>query len=69
MRDGAYVKSLDEYKSIGTPWIALCANGDNLTFVDSFGVERIPKEIKKYIGNKNITTDIYQLQEYDSVMS
>ena len=47
MRDGAYVKNLDEYKSIGTPWRAQCANGDNLTYADSFGVERFPKEIKK----------------------
>ena len=69
MRDEAYVKNLDEYKSISTPWIAQCANGDNLTYADSFGVERFPKEIKKWIDNKNITTDIYRIQEYDSVMS
>ena len=69
MRDEAYVKNLDEYKSIGTPWRAQYANGDNLTYADSFGVERFPKEIKKWIDNKNITTDIYRIQEYDSVMS
>ena len=37
-------------------------------FFDSFGVEHIPKEIKKITGNKNITTNIYRIQTYDSIM-
>ena len=32
------------------------------------GVENIPKEIKKSIGNKNVVTNIYRIQEYDSIM-
>ena len=36
-------------------------------YSDSFGVEHIPKEIKKLIGNKNIITDIYKIQAYDSI--
>ena len=44
-QDGAYVINLDEYKSIGTHWIALYENGNNTSYFDSFGVERIPKEI------------------------
>ena len=39
-----------------------------MTYFDSFGVEHIPKEIKKFIGNKNITTNIFRIQAYDSVM-
>ena len=31
-------------------------------------VEYIPKEIKKFIGNKNITTNIYRVLAYDSIM-
>ena len=31
--------------SIGTHWIALRVNGDNVTYFDSFGVEYIPKQI------------------------
>ena len=27
-------------------------NGNNIIYFDSFGVEHIPKEIKKFIGNK-----------------
>ena len=42
IKDGTYVLNLDEYKSIGTHWIALYANGDNVTYLDSFGVQNIP---------------------------
>ena len=43
-------------------------NGDNVTYFDSFGVEHIAKEIKKFIGNKKIITNIYYIQAYDSIM-
>ena len=39
-----------------------------VTFFDSFGVEHVPKDIKKLIGNRNITTIIYGIQSYDSIM-
>ena len=44
-------------------------NDNNTTYFDSFGVEYIPKEIRKFIGNKNIITNIYRIQAYDSIMS
>ena len=44
------------------------ANRNNVTYFDSLGVEHIPKEIKKFIGNKIIITNICRVQEYDSVM-
>ena len=43
-------------------------NGNNIMYFDSFGVEHIPKEIKKFIGNKNIITRISRIQAYDSIM-
>ena len=43
-------------------------NGNNVIHFDSFGVEHVPKEIKKLIGNKNIITNIYRIQAYDSIM-
>ena len=43
-------------------------NGKNVTYCDSFGVEHIPKETKKFVGNKNITINIYRIQVYDSIM-
>ena len=39
-----------------------------MTYFDSFGVEHIPKEIKKFIDNKNTITNIFRIQTYDSVM-
>ena len=43
IKDGAYVINLDEYKSIGTHWIALYVNAENVTYFDSFKVKHIPK--------------------------
>ena len=52
IKDGAYVLNLDEYSDIGTHWIALYENDKIVTYLDSFGVEYIPKEIKHFINNK-----------------
>ena len=41
---------------------------NNVIHFDSFGVEHIPKEIKKFICNKNIERNIFRVQAYDSVM-
>ena len=68
IKDGAYVTNLDQYSDIGTHWIALYVNTKTVTYFDSFGVEHIPKEIKKFINNKNIIANIFRIQEYDSVM-
>ena len=43
-------------------------NNNDVTYFDSFGVEHIPKEIKKFINNKNIKTNIFRIQANDSVM-
>ena len=43
-------------------------DNNNVTYVDSFGVEHIPKEIKKFTSNKNTVTSIYRIQAYDSIM-
>ena len=68
IKDEAYVINLDEYESIGTHWVALYVNDNNITYFDSFGVVQIPKEIKKFIRNKNIITAIYGIQAYSSIM-
>ena len=39
-----------------------------MAYFDNFGVEHIPKEIKNFNGNKNITTNIVRLQVYDLKM-
>ena len=68
IKDGAYVINLDEYSDIGTHWIALYVNNKTITYFDSFGIEHIPKDVKKFIGNTHIVTNIYRIQNYDSIM-
>ena len=66
--DVEYIINLGEYEAIQTHWIALHVNGKNVTYFDSFGVEHIPKEIRRFIRNKYIITNIYRIQAYDSIM-
>ena len=61
IKDGPYVINLDEYADMGTHWIALFFNGSEIVDFDSFGVEYFPKEIKEFIGNKNLTANIFRL--------
>ena len=68
IKDGTYIINYDEPESIGTHWITLYLNAENVTYFDSFGVAHVPKEIRKLIGNKNIITNIYRIQAYDSIM-
>ena len=63
-----YIINLDGYESIGTHWIALYVNSENVTYFDCLGVEHIPKQIRNVIENKNITTNIYRLQACNSVI-
>ena len=56
----AYIINLDGYKSIGTHWIALYVDNNNVSYFENFGVEHIPEEIRKFIGNKNIITNIIE---------
>ena len=68
IKDGAYVIHLGEYSDIETHWIALYVNNKSVTYFDSFGIEHIPKEVKKFIGNRNTISNIYRIQNYDSIM-
>ena len=68
IKDGAYVINLDDYSDIGSHWIALYVKNNDITYFDSFGVEHIPKEIKAFIKNRNIKTNIFRIQGYDSIM-
>ena len=68
IKNGSYIKNLDEYADVGTHWIVLYISNNNAIHFDSFGVERILKEITKFIGNKNIKANIFRIQAYDSMM-
>ena len=43
-------------------------NNNSVTYFDYFRVEHIPKEIKEFVKNKNIITNIFRIQAYDSIM-
>ena len=68
IKDGEYVIYLDEYSDIGTHWVALYLRNNDITYFDSFGIDHIPKEIKAFIGNENIKTNIFTIQGYDSII-
>ena len=61
IKDKAYAINLDEFKSVGTYQIALNVNGNDITYFNSFADECIPKEIEKFIGHRNITTNTFTI--------
>ena len=68
IKDAAYVINLDEYGDVGTHWISLFCNGSEIVYFNSFGVEHAPEEIKEFMGNKNITANIFRVQANNLVM-
>ena len=68
IKSGAYVINLDEYADLGTHWIVLFCNRNEIVYFDSFGVEHVPEKIKKFVGNKNITANLFRVQASNSVM-
>ena len=68
IKDGAYIINLDEYADVGTHWIALFCNRNEIVYFDSFRVEHVPKEIKQFIENENIKANIFRVQANNSVM-
>ena len=44
IKDGTYVINLSEYADLGTQWIALPCNGNEIVYFDSFGVEHVPEK-------------------------
>ena len=63
IEDGSYVINLDEYADVGTHWIALFCNRNEIVYFNSFGVEHVPEEIKEFIGNKNIKSNIFEYKQ------
>ena len=68
IKDGVYLINLDEYSDIGTHWMALYTLNNNVTYFDSFDVEHILREIKKFIDKSTITTNIFIIKAYNFVI-
>ena len=56
-----YVINLDEYKNTGTHWVSLFVKANRVIYFDSFGIEHIPKEINKFIGNNKMKSNIFRI--------
>ena len=68
IKDRAYLINFDEHADVGTHWIALFCNRNEIVYFDSVGVEHVPEEIKEFIGNKNIIASIFLLEANNSVI-
>ena len=68
IKNGAYVINFDEHEDTGTHWFALFCKKPEIVYFDNFGVEHIPEEIKRFIGNTNIKVNIFRVQANTSVM-
>ena len=68
IKDGAYVINLDEYANVGIHWIAVFCNKSEIIYFDRLGVEHVPKEIKEFVGNKNIKANIFRVQANNLVI-
>ena len=53
---------------MSTHWVALYVHNNDVTYFDSFEVEHIRKDIRTFVNNKNIKTNIFRIQEFDSIM-
>ena len=56
----AYVMNPHEYKSIGTHWIAVYVNANDIVYFNTFPVDHIAEGTKKFIENKNKTSIEYK---------
>ena len=68
IKNGAYLINLDEYADVGTYWISFDTKNNEVIYFDSFGVEHVPKEVKNFIGNKDIKANIFRIQAYNLIM-
>ena len=73
LKKDAYVTNLDHSKNTGTHGVVIFVKEDRVIYFDSFGVEFIPKEIMEkiehsFLGNKNIETSTFRIQDYNSIM-
>ena len=63
IKDEAYVIDLDEVADVSTHWIILYVKN-----IEIIRVEHVLKEIKTFITHKNIKTNVFRIQENNSIM-
>ena len=60
--------NLDEHADVSTHWIGLYVKNIEIIYFDSFEVEHVSIEIKKFIVHKNIKTNVFRIQANNSIM-
>ena len=77
LKDETYIINLDEYANVATQWIALFCKKKMKLFISIVLVLNIflnklkillKNSLKELPGNKNIKTNIFQIQEDNSIM-
>ena len=68
IKNGAYVINLIDYTDVGTHWIASYVKNNEVIYFYSFGVEHVPKEIKRFTGHKNTKRNIFRIQADNPIM-
>ena len=68
VKDGTYVTNHGECIDVGSHSIVFYVFDNDPAYFDSFGVEHVPKEIKRCAGNSNIQTNKFRIQAHASVM-
>ena len=63
IKDEAYVIDLDEVADVSTHWIILYVKN-----IEIIRVEHVLKEIKTFITHKNMKTNVFRIQENNSIM-
>ena len=67
-KNGPYVIHLDHSKNTGSHWVVLLVKSNEVIYFNSFGVEHLPIEIKKFIGNRDVKSNIFRIQDYNSIL-
>ena len=68
VKGGVRVINLDEYAEVGIHWIALYIYKNDAIDFNSLGVEHVSIEVKTFIENKNIKTNIFRIEANDLVI-
>ena len=68
IKNGAYVKNLDDEKSKGTYWVSLFIDRNTAVYFHYFGVEYISQKVINKIRDKSDTDTIFRMQDNDTVM-
>lgn len=61
------IVNLDNYKNVGTHWVAYVRVNNYCEYFDSFGDLKPPTELVKYFGQCDVYYNYVKYQNYDTV--